>query len=103
LEIFEERFRFGINGIGQRLERVLFGIVEESAFLEEKRNILLAPSLISVSTLLHFGSLRLTVSLTILQISADPAFITGRTLISFASETFFAVVEVKRDFRLTFQ
>lgn len=50
-----------------------------------------------------FDSIWPTVSLTIGQISADPAFVTGRTLINFASETFFAAVDVKKAFRLTFQ
>lgn len=44
----------------------------------------------------------LTLSLCKWQISADPALVTGMTLISLASRTLLAVVEVNRESRLTF-
>jgi hypothetical protein len=43
-----------------------------------------------------------TLSLSIVQISEDPEFVTGMTLMSLASSTLLADVEVKSDFRLTF-
>ena len=46
LEVSKVRFWLGINGINKRLERVVFGSVEESAFLEEERHIVLATSLV---------------------------------------------------------
>jgi hypothetical protein len=34
LEMLEERFRIGINRVGQRFEGIRLGIVKKSAFLE---------------------------------------------------------------------
>jgi len=44
----------------------------------------------------------LTLSLSSLQISADPAFVIGMTLINLAFRTSLVVVEVNRESRLTF-
>src|SRR3954452_13627697 len=49
------------------------------------------------------AQLQLTLSRTIWQISADPAFSTGMTLIRFADLTFVTLVEVNMALSLTFQ
>lgn len=103
LEMFESWLGFGVDCVRKWFEGVLGSIVKESALLEEERNIIFASSLTCVSRAPMRFSIPLTVSLSILQISADPAFVTGKTLINFASWTFCALVEVKRAFRLTFQ
>ena len=54
LEVFQKRFGIGIDSVSQRLEGALFGIIEESALLEEERDVFLAPSLVFISTALHF-------------------------------------------------
>src|ERR1700709_549433 len=95
LEIIKDRFGFGIDRINQRFEGVIRSIVEKSAFLEKEGNVGFAPSLTCVSRILPSTRSHLTVSLSILQISADPAFVTGRTLINFASWTVFAFTDVK--------
>jgi len=52
LEMFESWLGFGVDGVRKRFKGVLCGIVEESALLEQERNIIFAPSLICVSRVL---------------------------------------------------
>jgi len=53
LEVEEQRLGVGVDSVGQRSEGVRGWIVEETPFLKEKGDILLATSLVIVSYTVH--------------------------------------------------
>jgi len=103
LKGFDCRSWLLIDVIGKRRKAVIFCVVEESPLLEQERQILLSTNLYTLSiTVRKFSLEMLTLSLRSLQISADPAFVTGITLINFAFRTSLVVVDVNRESMLTF-
>lgn len=82
----------------------MLGVIEESTLLEQEGYDLLAAILtnaLAVAKKRNPGAAH-TVSRRIVQISADPAFVTGMTLINFAFSTFLTLVDLKAASRFTF-
>ena len=108
LELFELRRRLRVDVVGKSAEGLGLGVVEEAALLEKEREVGPASDLLcgaSVPWMRGGGEKgqRHTLSRTSLQMSAEPAFSTGRTLISWASSMDRALVAVKVALRSTLQ
>jgi hypothetical protein len=105
LERLELRPRLGVDVVGEGPERLGIGVVQEAALLEQERDVRLVSDLRKVSLWKRKrgGAGRDTLSRESLQMSAEPAFAMGMTLISWASSTERAFLAVKAALRLTLQ
>lgn len=116
LKVADGGLGLGVDVISKRGEGFSFGIVEKTALLEEKREIILAANLLGWALafegeeeVTYFFQVEMewseehTLSRTSLQISPEPALAMGRTLISLASSTVLTLVALKRASRATLQ